>query len=146
MLFYTTLILPVLSGAGFANLTTAHIVGTSGIVLVTWLFLFAVHTVVARIHKVSMCPAVAPTVRWLCSWFFGGFNFIESFSQNVKHLFEACLGDGDSCTVRRGVCCWSCNGRHVGCRVFYSFNHLLCSFFESMSSFTRLNPAIKMKI
>ena len=98
MICYATLILPYLS-AGFPVLAAAHVVCSGGVILVTWFFLFAVHTVMPRVDQVAVRPAIATTVRWFGARFLGGFQFVQALVENFKHLFETGLGDTGGSTM-----------------------------------------------
>ena len=129
MICYATLILPYLS-AGFPVLAAAHVVGSGGVILMTWFFLFAVHTVMARIDQVAMRPAIATTVRWFGAWFLGGFQFVQALVENFEHLFETGLGDTGGSTVIGGFGCGCRDSRHVSSRVFDCIDHVLGCLFN----------------
>ena len=76
MFGYTTLILPLLSGARLAILAATHIISARGIVLVAWFLFLTVHAVVARVDEVPMRPTISTTISWFCLRFFGGLKLI----------------------------------------------------------------------
>ena len=76
MFGYTTLILPLLSGARLAILAATHIISARGIVLVAWFLFLTVHAVVAWVYKVPMHPTLSTTTGQLGVWFFGFLKFV----------------------------------------------------------------------